>query len=1046
MCIAHRHLRASMKSTTSFRSAVLWPLIGGLLLTACWGGDDDPNAVAREESEARRDRSAPTLAVSTPGEAAFQTSQASLLIAGTAQDDRAVARVTWTNDRGGNGIAQQDAPAPSVQWSVPAIALAEGSNSIVIRGYDKAGNSSTKTLQVQYEPEAPPPSDPVVPPPVDQPAPTPPPPTGPVTVAPGELRWSAASTWGGEVPGAGAQVVVPAGATVVLDTSTADLGNLSIEGTLRFAAADVELKAAAIQVSGALLIGKADAPHLNRATITLTGQPAAAGNNGIARGLNIQGGRLELHGAAPQPVWTRLGDHAAAGASALTLAAATNWRAGDTIAVGPSDFYGFAATERLELAANAAGNKLASRNSLAAARWGRLQYATSNGMSLAPEAGYIPPAAPAPSVLDERAPVANLSRNIVIQGIDDAAWRTGSFGGHVMVMDLRSQVVIDGVEMRRMGQSGTLGRYPMHWHMLSYANGSLLGDAIGHRISNSAVWQSSQRCIVIHATNGVTVNNNVCHDIAGHAYFLEDAVERRNLIEGNLALMMRSPAAAKALKAHELPVFQAGASGFWLTNPDNTVRGNLAGDAQGNGFWLAFPRKPTGPSANVAMLPDRLPLGVFDDNVAHSNGQPGINLDWAPKDEAGNVGPNKYVPTVDGSENTYDNQIRAAFKRNTAYKNSAQAGGTSGAGFWNRISWPDYSEWITADNAGVHFAGAGDDGLITRSLLVGKSLNHTGYPANAEPPSAFATYHSTYAMRDNTLVGFDYVQGSNSGVFRSNDYYTRAVDKGAIRNPNNRLIASHPGYRTLPPNLDGKPLANRHWTYAGALWDPHGYWGAKGNYWVHDQPFLTAGAACTPVAPAGANGQSCAGEYYGVGSFQTDFDMSRYTFVAPIDVTRQDNNGQALGSWSVADGATSTMLGNMRHFAARPGGRYLLRFPGKPNPKWFAMSVGNAWRSSDWFVMAVAFDGSVTATGYSVGGYEHGRQAPPEPSTTRAFAPAASLAEVIAGNGNKLWQDRANHLVWFKVQGGLGFPNLSRIAADSDDAMYQALSVVLQGS
>jgi hypothetical protein len=172
--------------------------------------------------------------------------------------------------------------------------------------------------------------------------------------------------------------------------------------------------------------------------------------------------------------------------------------------------------------------------------------------------------------------------------------------------------------------------------------------------------------------------------------------------------------------------------------------------------------------------------------------------------------------------------------------------------------------------------------------------------------------------------------------------------------------------------------------------------------------------------------------------------MSRYTFVAPIDVTRQDNNGQALGSWSVADGATSTMLGNMRHFAARPGGRYLLRFPGKPNPKWFAMSVGNAWRSSDWFVMAVAFDGSVTATGYSVGGYEHGRQAPPEPSTTRAFAPAASLAEVIAGNGNKLWQDRANHLVWFKVQGGLGFPNLSHIAADSDDAMYQALSVVLR--
>ena len=97
-----------------------------------------------------------------------------------------------------------------------------------------------------------------------------------------------------------------------------------------------------------------------------------------------------------------------------------------------------------------------------------------------------------------------------------------------------------------------------------------------------------------------------------------------------------------------------------------------------------------------------------------------------------------------------------------------------------------------------------------------------------------------------------------------------------------------------------------------------------------------------PVAPAGRNGLSCSGEFYGVGAFQTDFDTSRYAFLAPIDVQRQDANGAPLANWSVADGATATMLGNMRHFAARPGGRYVLRFPGKPNPRWFAMTVGNA--------------------------------------------------------------------------------------------------------
>jgi hypothetical protein len=816
------------------------------------------------------------------------------------------------------------------------------------------------------------------------------------------------------------------------------LGMLRIEGTLRFAAADVELKAAAIQVTGALLIGSATAPHLNRATITLGGLPQASGNNGVSRGLNVQGGRLELYGAVPQPVWTRLGDHAAAGAGSLTLAAATNWRAGDLIAVGPSDFYGVAATERLVLAADAAGNRLNTSGALARSRWGRLQYVTSTGMSLSPEAGYTPPVSPAPTVLDERAPVANLTRNIVIQGVDDDAWRASGFGAHVMVMGLQSKVVVDGVEMRRMGQSGALGRYPMHWHMLSYANGSFVGDATGHTIRNSAIWQSAQRCIVLHATNGVDVRNNICHDVAGHAFFLEDAVERRNVIEGNLALKVRSPVQGRALKVNEMPVHLGGSSGFWLTNPDNTVRGNLAGDAQGNGFWLAYPRKPMGLSASVAMMPDRLPFGVFDDNIAHSNGEPGVNLDLAPADEAGNPQPNRYIPTADGSEYNYRNQLRMTMRRITVYKNGTH-------GLWNRVGLPDYPEWVSADNSGVHFAGSGDDGVITRALMVGRSLNHTSYPDHRDPPSAFATYHSTYAMRDNQLVNFAFVDGKASGAFRTIDYYTIAVDKGTARNGNNRLIASHPGFRTPPPHLDGQPLANRHWTLAGALWDPHGYWGAKNNFWVYDVPFLTAGAACQPVAPAGRNGMSCAGEYYGVGSFQTDFDSSRYQFVAPIDVQRLDDNGAEIGRWSVADGSVSTQLGWMRHFSARPGGRYVLRFPGKPNPKWFAMTVGNAWRGTDAMLMAVAFDGNVTARGWTVAGSEDNRLTPPDPAYVRPFTAAASLAEVIASPGTKLWQDRANHLVWFKYQGGMPYPNAAALAPTSDEAMYRNFSIVLQG-
>jgi len=36
-----------------------------------------------------------------------------------------------------------------------------------------------------------------------------------------------------------------------------------------------------------------------------------------------------------------------------------------------------------------------------------------------------------------------------------------------MIMGTGGQARVEGVEFRRGGQSGALGRYPFHWHMLS---------------------------------------------------------------------------------------------------------------------------------------------------------------------------------------------------------------------------------------------------------------------------------------------------------------------------------------------------------------------------------------------------------------------------------------------------------------------------------------------------------------------------------------------------------------------------------------------------
>ena len=79
-----------------------------------------------------------------------------------------------------------------------------------------------------------------------------------------------------------------------------------------------------------------------------------------------------------------------------------------------------------------------------------------------------------PKVLDQRAPVGNLTRNIVIQSPNDDAWENEGFGVHIMIMP-SAIAHLDGVEIKRGGQRGRVRRYPFHWHMLSYNGSDNLG-------------------------------------------------------------------------------------------------------------------------------------------------------------------------------------------------------------------------------------------------------------------------------------------------------------------------------------------------------------------------------------------------------------------------------------------------------------------------------------------------------------------------------------------------------------------------------------------
>lgn len=869
-------------------------------------------------------------------------------------------------------------------------------------------------------------------------------------------------------------MVIPAGRVVLLDENPPALAGLTIDGELRIRGdADVELQAdwVLVNATGTLRAGAEGAPVTGRVTITLRGSDTSRSVAGMGtRGILVAGGRLDLHGRAPARPWTRLAAHAEAGATRLTLQDAPGWRPGDRVVVAPTGWYPDPWAPQAQQDANRAtelhtlagidGTTATLGAGLGRFRWGLMQHVTDAGLSLTPGT-FTRPHPDAVDRLDERAEVASLSRPVVIQSVDDALWQGSGFGAHVMVMGTTSSVRLDGVEMRRMGQAGRVGRYPLHWHNLSYAaDGRELGDAAGHFIRNSAIWNSRQRCIVVHGTNGVTIRDNVCHDIRGHGIFLEDAVERRNVIEGNLVLQVRAPVDALALTPHERRHFCGSAAAFWLTNPDNTVRGNVAVDAQGNGFWLSYPDRPVKDNRAVPIRPRNLPHAPFDFNTARSNGHVGVMLDCAMTGDAGDLALTTYAPTRTGAPFDTTNGVPFTMRGVATLRNWA-------GGYVNRAETPQYVQWVAAGNAGRGFSGAVSVGSSLRhSLIAGRTLNEReAVPPRSDPRLGVASYHSTLDIAQNTFVHLDnrgYLLTAagndlSSGAFGTDDYYMRPVEKGMARNPGNRLIDADPGYRALPPHLQpGFTPASRHfWTLAGAIWDPQGHWGPARQWWVFDHPFLSS-PGCTPVVtrvPAGrTNGLSCPGPYHGVMDFQLDRGLPgatpEWNFREAIEVRRLDAAGATAGTWRVEAGHQSSMLGQMRHFAALRGQAYVLRFPEFPAasptkqaPRRVSLRVENLIEAGDHLLLGVHYDGGTLPSQVYV---STNPDFPNWGVDSRRLAAAASLEAVRAGDGGNYWRDAANDLVWVKLV-PLGLPGpWARVVPGSDADLYRRYALRIE--
>ncbi len=113
------------------------------------------------------------------------------------------------------------------------------------------------------------------------------------------------------------------------------------------------------------------------------------------------------------------------------------------------------------------------------------------------------------------------------------------------------------------------GRYPIHFHMA--------GDHPNSSVSKNLVRKSNQRCVVIHGTDSILVEENVAYDTVGHCYINENGVEEGIRFINNLGVLTQKQPEERRI-GNPLESDHR-AYTFWFTNANVRVEGNVAAGA-----------------------------------------------------------------------------------------------------------------------------------------------------------------------------------------------------------------------------------------------------------------------------------------------------------------------------------------------------------------------------------------------------------------------------------------------------------------------------------
>jgi cell migration-inducing and hyaluronan-binding protein len=204
---------------------------------------------------------------------------------------------------------------------------------------------------------------------------------------------------------------------------------------------------------------------------------------------------------------------------------------------------------------------------------------------------------------------------------------------------------------------------------------------------------------------------------------------------------------------------------FWVTNPANDLVGNVAAGSEAIGFWYALPEHPIGlsesPENDARVWPRQTPLGLFANNVTHSNGFRGLTVDDGP-DPAGYTESANFEPRLDPTD-AGSGFVTAVFERLVAYKNRER-------GVWLRGTSHILSKAVLADN-GIGATFASYESYLVDSLVIGETGNAGSASYKDEPRGAhgrslpmpwdpgfaitgFEFYDGIVGVRDTVFAGF----------------------------------------------------------------------------------------------------------------------------------------------------------------------------------------------------------------------------------------------------------------------------------------------------